>query len=378
MRGTMARPAGTIHRRDFLRMTAAGGALVLGGTFSSRAFAVDCEAGGPLNLFTYQGYDGAGLPLWDAFWSDRDIEVNLRALGNEDLLQVLKSPGGELWDTFQINQGDNMRTWDQDVMSPVTIDEVPNLANVYANVANNPIWRNEDGSFKCVPLTIGPLGIHWNAETHPEGFKSYADALDPELRVSCLDSSLNMISTGACAVGLDPAVLTREQLHGPVRDWLMKMRPQAKAIATSLGDQLTLLINNEVDLHLVGFPWNVLQAKQQGATIGFVIPSEGSYGFVDSIAISSKAPNRCNAIAYCNAALDPALGAQLNDSLVGLGGTPEINAELSPETRALFPEDLQADFFGALKWNVSHADPNGPYAVVSEWDAVWNEVKLAG
>ena len=152
---------------------------------------------------------------------------------------------------------------------------------MYPNLAESPIWRVSEGVYRCVPLTIGPLGIHWNVSTHPDGFTSYAAALEKDLRVSAFDNALNMISTAACAVGLDPATLSREDLGGPVRDWLMQARPQIKVISGSLGDQLTVLLNKEVDLQLVGFPWNVLQARTQGVDIGFAIPTEGSYGYVE-------------------------------------------------------------------------------------------------
>lgn len=376
MREFPSPPDGVLRRRDFLRMTAAGAALTLGASsFAGRAMAA-CAPGGRFNLFTYGGYEGEGIPEWDALWSDQNIDLNVRALANEDILQVLRTPGGDEWDAFTVNQGDIPKFAAGEVFSPITVDEVPNLARLYNSLKENPLWANADGTFRCVPLTIGPLGIHWNADTNPKGYTSYADALNPGLRVSCFDNPLNMISTAACAVGLDPAVLTREQLQGPVRDWLLKLRPQLRVISPSLGDQLTVLINGEVDLHLVGFPWNVLEARKQGVTIGFAVPSEGSFGFVDSIGISTQSKNRCNAIAYCNAALDDVLGAKINDSLVGLGGTPEINTNLAPETRALFPDDIQTGFFDVMKWNVSHVDPDGPYAPIEMWDELWNQVKL--
>ena len=369
-------PPGVFGRRDFLRFTTGAVTLAIGGVAASRGRAAGCMPGGQLNLFTYQGYDGAGLPAWDAFWADNDIVVNLRPLGSEDTLQVLKSPGGDEWDAFMINQGDVGRYESQRAFSPVSVEEVPNLANMYPNLAESPIWKVSDGVYRCVPLTIGPLGIHWNVSTHPDGFTSYAAALEKDLRVSAFDNALNMISTAACAVGLDPATLSRQDLGGPVRDWLMQARPQIKVISGSLGDQLTVLLNKEVDLQLVGFPWNVLQARTQGVDIGFAIPTEGSYGYVDSIGVSATAPNRCAAIAYCNAGITPETAAPLNDSLVGLGATPEINAALSSEARALFPDDIQTGFFDVLKWNVQHFDPEGPYATNEEWEAVWNEVKL--
>lgn len=381
--------SGVVTRRDFLRIGAAGAVTVtMGGLMAQRVRGqspgpipsplVGCQSGGPLNMYTFDGYQGTGIPSWETMWADSGIELNVRAVGAEDLLQVLKAPGGEAWDTFTINQGDLPRFSDGGVLSPVHVAEVPALAEMYGALADNPLWKIADGVYSSVPLTIGPLGINWVKERVPEGFTSYAQALDPAIRVSAYDSSLNMVSTAACAVGADPAALTREELNGPVKDWLMQARPQIRVISTSLGDQLTALINDEVDLQLVGFPWNILQARNQDIDLGFVIPTEGSYGYVDSIAITPWAPNRCNALVYANAALDPVLGAAINDSLVGLGGTPAINENLAPETRALFPDDIEADFFAKMKWNVAHLDPEGPYATNEEWTALWNEVKLAG
>jgi hypothetical protein len=76
--------------------------------------------------------------------------------------------------------------------------------------------------------------------------------------------------------------------------------------------------------------------------------------------------------------MTPETAAPLNASVVAIGPTEEISAALDPEVRSLFPEDIEADFFGTMKWNVSHNDPDGPYAPITEWDEVWNEVKLAG
>jgi spermidine/putrescine-binding protein len=369
---------GLIARRDFLRIGAAGISVAAGSSLATRSLAAACAPGGPFNLYAWAGYEGPGIPEWDKFWSDNGIELNLRAIGNEEFLQLLRAPGGDQWDAFVLNQGENLRYAGEGVFTPITVEEVPNLANMYEAFTKSPFWANEDGTFKCVPFTVAPLGINYNADRTPEGFKSYADALNPDVRVSCFDDALNMISTAACATGLDPSVLTREELNGPVKDWLMKLRPQLKLISPSLGDQLTVLINGEVDLQLVGLTWNVAQGKSQGVNIAFVYPSEGTYGSVDSIGIPATAPSRCNALAYCNAGLDPDLGAKVNQTMYALGATPQINANLSAEVLALYPENLVTGFFDVMKWNVSHVDPEGPYAPIDAWKEVWTEVKLAG
>jgi len=379
---------GVFTRRDFLRISAAGAVTVaVGGALSRSVLAqpapaasplVGCTPGGPLNLFTWQGYEGMGVPSMEAFYADNDIQLNITPIGNENLLVVMKSPGGENWDAFSVNQGDNGYYYSQGVLSPIHVDEVPNLAKMYPQVADNPIWKVGDGLYNAIPWTFGPIGINWLKSRIPDGIDAYAAALDPAYRVGTYDSSLNMVSTAACAVGLDPGALTREQLNGPVKEWLMAVRPQLKVISTSLGDQLTVLLSEEVDFQLVGLLWFIPQGAGQGAEVGFSIPDEGSYGFCDSLAITPWAPNRCNALALANAYMDPATVGPLQGSLFQIGPTPEINEALPPDVRSLYPEDIATGFFDKLKWNISYNDPEGPYATIEEWDAVWNEVKLAG
>lgn len=370
-----------IRRRDFLRFGAAGTVSMMpGGLFNRSALAqsaANCKVGGPFNLFTWQGYEGTGLPQWDSFWPKNGIDLNVKPIGSENMAQFLKGPGGDQWDAYSVNQGDNNRFDGLGILSPITVEEVPNLKKMYSALADSPIWKVGDGVYNSVPLTVGPLGMNWVTSRFPKGFTHYDQALDPKIRVGTYDSANNMIPVAACAVGLDPGKLTRDQLNGPVKDWLRKLRPQLKVISASLGDQLTVLINNDVDVQLVGLMWFVQQGVQQGIDIGFTIPAEGSFGFVDSIGITPFAKNRCNALAYANAGLDPDMGARLNDTLFSLGPTPEINAALSENTRSHFPKDIDRDFFGKLKWNISYVDPKGEYATAEEWSALWNEVKLA-
>lgn len=385
MSDAISRPTmgGLVTRRDFLRVGAAGAVTVtLGSALSGRVLAqsptAPCVPGGPLNLFTWQGYEGVGVASMDAFYADNGIDLKMRPVGNENLLQMMTAPGHEAWDAFSVNQGDNQYLFSQGIMASITVEEVPGLGRMYPAMADSPVWKVSDGVYNAVPWTLGALGINYIRDRVPEGITSYAQALDPKYRVGTIDSSLNMIATAACAVGLDPAVLTREELQGPVRDWLTQLRPQLRVISTSLGDQLTVLENDDVDMQLVGLLWFVSQGKETGHDVVFVMPDEGTYGFCDSLAITPWATNRCNALALANAYLTPEVVAPLQDSLLQIGPTPEINAMLTPEVRAMYPDDIDKDFFGNLKWNVSHYDPDGAYATIDEWDALWTEVKLAG
>ena len=185
-------PKGVFTRRDFLRISAAGAITVAaGGLMAQRISAqpaaaasplVGCTPGGPLNLFTWQGYEGTGVPTMDAFYADNGIELNMTPIGNENLLQVMKSPGGETWDAFSVNQGDNGYYYSQGILSPIHVEEVPNLATMYPAILDNPIWKVGDGLYNAVPWTFGPIGINYLKSKYPDGINAYAAALDPAYR----------------------------------------------------------------------------------------------------------------------------------------------------------------------------------------------------
>ncbi len=353
-----------------------GGGASVGPVMSPEACT---DVGGDLNLFTWAGYEGTDVPAMKQWWDQSGINLNVKFLGNENMVTFMKAPGHESWDANTVNQGDNQAYFQEGIMSEITVDEVPEMAGMYAGIKDNPIFKIRDGVYNAVPWTMGPLGINY-IKGKIDPVTSYDDVLDPrfENRVGCFDDALNMISTAACAVSLDPGVLTREQLNGPVKDWLVALRPQLKLISPSLGDQLTTLVSGDVDLQLVGLIWNILQGKQQNVDVAFVYPSEGTYGFVDCIAVTPWAPNRCAALAYARACMTPETAAPLNASIAGLSTADAVNVkmkETNPEERGVYPDDVEQGFMSQMKWNVSYTDPNGPYATKDEWTQVWADVK---
>ena len=384
-------PAGVVTRRRFLyiaggtiTVAATGGFLAACGASGSSASPVPSaqactDVGGELALFTWAGYEGTDVAAMKAWWDKSGIKPNVKFVGNENMVTFMKAPGHESWSAFTVNQGDNNAYFETGIMSEISVDEVPEMAGMYTGIKDNPIFKLRDGVYNAVPWTMGPLGINY-IKGKIDPVTSYDDVLAPRFknRVGCFDDALNMIATAACAVSLDPAVLTRDQLNGPVRDWLVALRPQLKLISPSLGDQLTTLVSGDVDLQLVGLIWNILQGRQQNVEVEFVYPSEGTYGFTDCVAITPWAPNCCAAIAYARTILTPDTGAPLNASIAGISTVDAVNEkmkETNPDERGIYPDDIEQGFMSKMKWNVSYTDPKGEYATKEEWTQVWTEIK---
>jgi spermidine/putrescine-binding protein len=317
----------------------------------------------------------------DDWYQQNNIALDVKYISNENLVNFMKSPGSEKWDASSVNQGDAEYLFANKVSSPITVDEVPALGTMLPFFKDGTFWKVSDGVYNSVPWTWGPIGINTRPEKVPaDALKSWQGLLDPKWkgRIGTYDDALNMISAASVATGNDPGKLTLDQLNGPVKDFLVKLKPQLKVLSTSIGDQVNLLVSGDVDIEILGLTWFLPQAAGQGVTIDFRIPDEGSYGFVDAVFITPWAPDRANAVAYANALISGDSAVTMQNSVSQLSTNPDINAKLKPEVRSLYPEDLAAYSGTTLKWNKSWYDANGPYASIDAWRKVWDDVKALG
>ena len=356
-----------------------GEATTAGATGASGGAASAGTVGGPFNIYTWGGYEGGGVKAMDTWYSDNGVQLNAKAITTPGTIPtLLQGPGGDQWDASSANQGDSQYYHALGISSEITVDEVPGLATMLPFFGEGSFWKVRDGVYNSVPWTWGPIAFMARTDRIPEGsVKSWLDLTMPEYkgRLETFDDPLNMIATGAVATGLDPGKVTRDQLNGPIKDYLAKLVPNLKIYATSIGDQVNNLVSGDVDGSLVGYTWGVLEGTKQGADMYFSVPKEGAFGFCDAVFIPPSSKHRANAIAYSNALLSGDTAAAMQEALFQMSTNQDVIAKASPKLRAFYPEDLNAYTDTTLKWNRSYYDPNGDYATIQEWTDVWNNVK---
>ncbi len=72
----------------------------------------------------WAGYDGKGVPAIDEWYASNNIELEVKYISNENLVNFFKSPGAEKWDQSSVNQGDAEYVFAQEISSEISVEEV--------------------------------------------------------------------------------------------------------------------------------------------------------------------------------------------------------------------------------------------------------------
>jgi spermidine/putrescine-binding protein len=259
----------------------------------------------------------------------------------------------------------------------MTLEQVHGLAGLMSAFQGTP-WKNDDGTYNGVPWTWGFTGLTYNVSNVPEP-KSWQDILDPQYkgRVSTIDGAMNNVATAAIAVGIDPDTMTTDQLNGPVKDWLLKLKGQIRALAPSIGDQISLLVSGDVDYMVCGLTFMDAEAANKGVTTKTIVPSEGAIGWADTTFITPTAPHPQNAYAFANHLLDPTANAAANSALLQGPGVQAAIPLLSADAKALYPFDNIDHYLNdTLTFNRGWPhEPQGNLATYDQVIATWEAVK---
>jgi spermidine/putrescine-binding protein len=332
--------------------------------------------GGDLNLYVWQGYD---VPDDFKTWlKDQNITEHVKYITQpEEVPTVLKGPGGDKWD---MSYGDNVVLSYYNTLGliqPMTLDQVPGLAGLMPAFQVAP-WKNDDGTYNGVPWTWGFSGLTYRVGAVPEP-QSWQDILDPKYkgRVSTVDGATNNVGLASIAVGIDPDTMTTAQLQGEVKDWLLQLKSQIRALAPSIGDQISLLVSGDVDYMVVGLTFMDAVAAKKGVKTKTIAPSEGALGWADTTFITPTAPNPQNAYAFANQLLDPATNASANSSLQQGPGVQASIPMLSAADKALYPfDDINNYLQNTLTFNQGWPhQPEGDRATYDQVIQTWEEVK---
>ena len=133
--------------------------------------------------------------------------------------------------------------------------------------------------------------------------------------------------------------MTTEQLKGPVTDSLKQLKGQIRALAPSIGDQISLLVSGDVDYMVVGLAFMDAETANKGVPTKTIVPSEGAIGWADSAFVPPTAPHKQNAYAWINHVLDPKENAEANSAFLQGPGVAAAVPLLTAKAKAQYPFD---------------------------------------
>jgi spermidine/putrescine transport system substrate-binding protein len=298
------RPRFAPSRRAVLK---GAGAAAVGVTFLPR-FSLAAEEK-KLNLYNWDTYIGTNT-LAD-FQSATGIETKLDLFADNDELFAKLKGGNPGYDVIVPTNDYLERMIKANMVVPLDHAKIPNMANIdkpFQDAAFDP------GRKHSIPYMWGTLGIGYRKSKADGAVDSWKILLDSDKyagRISLLGDAQNCIGIALKYLGYsynatDPAQFKKAE------DLLIAQKKNIKVFADDNGQDL--LASGEVDACM---EWNgdIVQVMAEDKDLDYVVPTEGSLLWQDTMAIPVGAPHPENAHAFLNYVLDAQAGKHIAETI---------------------------------------------------------------
>ena len=304
--------------------------------FFAMALAVSATAAPTNNLNIYCWSEYIPQPIIDQFSKETGVKVTVENYAsNEEMLSKLAAGGGE-YDIIQPSEYVIEALVKEKVLHPLERTKIPNLKNIDPQFLNQPF---DPGNKFSVPFMAGTVGIVVNTDLVKDDIRSYADVFKPanKGKIVVLDDAREIVTWALLANGLNINQITDKSLN-KIKPTLEQWLPLVKVYDSD--SPKTALLNGDVALGVVwGGEGAILLNKNK--KFRWVIPSEGTHLFIDSLAIPKTAKNVQNAEAFMNFILRPDISKQISDEFPYLNpniAARELMSKQQLENPASFPE----------------------------------------
>jgi spermidine/putrescine transport system substrate-binding protein len=291
-------------RRSFLLGT---GALAVGMAFPQRfSFAQEEKQ---LNLYNWDTYIGETTLADFKEATGIDVKMDLYA-DNDELFAKLKE-GNPGYDVIVPTNDYLERMILAGMVMQLDHSKIPNMANIdepFKDATFDP------GRKHSVPYMWGTLGIGYRKSKVEGTVDSWKFVLDDPRyagRVSLLGDAQNVLGVALKYLGYSYNSVKPEELK-KAEELLIANKKNVKVYADDNGQDL--LASGEVDL---AQEWNgdIIQVMADDKDLAYVVPTEGSLLWQDTLAIPKGAPHPENAHAFINYVLDGEAGAKIAETI---------------------------------------------------------------
>lgn len=299
--GPLARLGGPVSRSRILRAVASLFALAL------VAAACGSDDGGSVvpvedQSIVFANF-GAYTPegLLEDFTAATGAEVTLTEfVNNEDILGRLQASGGSGFDVVMISGPYVQTLIDNGWAAELDHEQIPNLANLYPEASQ---LGYDPGNVYSVPYAWGTTGLCYRTDLVDTQIDSWQDLLEPAPE---LQGKITMLGTERWL--LQPALLSLGysiNTQDPAEiDAAKELTIQAKDNLLAFDDTIFYERLDSGEAALV-HAWDGWCNYATNENVEFVIPSEGSDVFADTMVIMESSENKEAAHAFIDFVLEP-------------------------------------------------------------------------
>ncbi len=299
------RPKFRPNRRSLLK---GAGALAAGLTFLPRFSLAEEEK--KLNFYNWDTYIGEHS-LAD-FQTATGIEAKLDLFADNDELFAKLKGGNPGYDVI-VPTNDNLeRMIKASMVMPIDHAKIPNMANIdkpFQDATFDP------GRKHSIPYMWGTLGIGYRKSKIEGGvvdsWKLLLDSDKYSGKISLLGDAANCLGVALKYLGFSFNSTNPDELK-KAEELLIAQKKHIKVFADDNGQDL--LASGEVDACM---EWNgdIIQVMADDADLNYVVPTEGSLLWQDTMAIPTGAPHPENAHAFLNFILDAEAGKHIAETI---------------------------------------------------------------
>ena len=284
------------------------------------------EPGGPIEVFTWAGYDDSpkdGLPImWEQYQKGEYNSASpLKFTFLEDDQQALaKVASGYAPDIIHPCIAYTQQWKDAGLIQPLALDLLPDWAGIPDAIKAGGVI---DGTAYHMPFDVGFSCLTYDADVinfdKVGGEESWEVLLDDTFkgRMALFSDDVAIIKIGHLINkgAVDPNVMTQEEIDA-AKETALKIKPNLRNYWTSQTDTVNDFVNGNLDATYTwpdGY-WKIKNhPKMKGRNIKYMQPTQGRLAWVCGMVLNAATKQPGRATLAMAAANTPAAGAGLTD-----------------------------------------------------------------
>lgn len=251
-----------------------------------------------------------------------------------------------------------------DLLEPLNRDNIPNIENLSENFTNLPF---DPGNVYSIPYQWGTTGIGINTRYVKEFNESWNLLWDERFkgRISVLDDMRSGIVPALKLLGFSVNTTIESELDA-AKELMFKQKDLVRTYSSET--YMDLLKSGDIWI-AQGWSGDIYQVTKENPDVIFIIPTEGSYIWVDNLVIPKGARNKRTAEAFIDYLLRPEVSSEISNytgySSPNSAAMPLILEEFR-NNLAMYPDSITMKRLEYMT-DVGNA--------TSAYNRVWNEIK---